>query len=115
MLVQLWRAQLGSAEGLDVSRKSGGPLGLHFAPTWDLVMAGKRGQIDWCEFSRLYTRQLDSTVNAEDVLRLYREGVVRGGKLCLLCYCKAGKNCHTLVLIEWLVKHYPEHFEVKVR
>jgi hypothetical protein len=115
MPVKLWRAQLGEAAGLDVSRKSGGYLGLRFAPTWDLIMPAKRGQILWPEFRSRYKAQLSSRVTAEDAAELHRYGLDRGGTLCLLCYCKAGKNCHTLALIEWLVENYPELFEVKVR
>lgn len=114
MVVQLWRAQLGTATGLDVSRKSGGQLGRRFSPSWDLIMAKKRGQIGWAEFSRRYLDQL-LALPEELVSALYEEGLRRGGQLCLLCYCRDGKNCHTLVLIEWLVRQYPGLFEVKVR
>jgi hypothetical protein len=111
--VKLWRAQVGQVEGVDVSRKSAGPLGLPFAPPWDLVMGSKQGRIDWTEYRGRYLQQLVA-IGSGPVAALHEEGVRQGGELCLLCYCRDGARCHTTLLIEYLAMCYLMHFEVKL-
>ena len=111
--VKLYRAQVGTADGVDVSRKSAGPLGLPFAPSWDLVMGSKRGRIDRQEYTREYEAQL-RCVPHSCIIALHAEGVRNGGELCLLCYCRDGAHCHTSLLIKYLTRAWPTHFEVKL-
>ena len=35
--------------------KNGTELGVVFAPTWEMVMKSKRGEMDWEEYTRRYT------------------------------------------------------------
>jgi len=112
--IKLWRSQVGKHpdDGLDVSRKSAGPIGLPFAPPWPMVMASKRGGMPWAEYRRRYLELLDK-VELASVVALRDEGLRRGGELCLTCWCSDGAQCHSTILIQWLVARWPEDFEVK--
>lgn len=85
---------------MDTTVKSGYNL---FAPTWDMVLAHKRGPEDG--------------MTDEEYSKLYREMLVRSWKTrrkewmnfledddvyALACYCKAGNFCHRHLLIRFL-------------
>jgi hypothetical protein len=112
-LVKLYRLQIGKGEGLDVSRKSGTGLGLCFAPPWSWIVESKAGAMPWDRYRYLYQGLL-SEMPIEKVQELYAYGVECGFELGLLCYCKSGYHCHANLLIEWLVKSWPDWFEVKL-
>jgi uncharacterized protein YeaO (DUF488 family) len=81
---------------LDITVKSGDKT---FAPTWDLVMAYKKGHIAWAEYRERYTTLMRAS---------YREHKARWlevlGMDCvtLCCYCRPGEPCHRTILAEFL-------------
>ncbi|MBZ0158491.1 MAG: DUF488 domain-containing protein [Alphaproteobacteria bacterium] len=99
--MHLFTAQIGKYRGpdaFDVTVKSGNPA---FAPTWDLVRAWKSGKIDWDIYTQRY-RQL--------MLQSYRKDpglwheLLHRGIVTLLCYCRAGEQCHRYLLANFLRK-----------
>lgn len=72
-----------------------------FAPTWDMVMRHKNGSISDEEYTKKYYNLMRQSYikhkNKWDEL-LSKE------KVTLVCFCKAGKFCHRLILKDMLVK-----------
>lgn len=101
MELHIYTAQIGKYKGpdaYDITVKSGDHT---FAPTWEIVRAWKQGVIDWDTYSEKY-RQL--------MLESYKQKhktwdeILRKGVLTLLCYCRAGENCHRYLLADFLIK-----------
>jgi uncharacterized protein YeaO (DUF488 family) len=91
----------------DVTRKSGGPAGHPFAPSWPLLswglaeMRAGRGDAAWPVYRDRYVEEMRVSWRrhraAWDAL-LARERVV------LVCYCVEETRCHRTVLAELLVR-----------
>ena len=95
--------------GLDITVKSATGIARFFAPTWDMVRSHKSGQINDDVYTILYEERLDRL--SDEVLDwLYGEGWANGGQLTLLCFCPDDKFCHTKVLIDYLVRRFPDRF-----
>ena len=101
MELHIYTAQMGKYKGpdaLDITVKSGDRI---FAPTWELVQASKSWQIDWETYTQRY-RQL--------MLESYRKHTEAWNDLLhkevvtLVCYCRAGENCHRHLLADFLRK-----------
>lgn len=104
-MTRLMRAQIrAGVQGLDTTVKSSTGLGRHFAPTWDMVMGHKRGQISDAQYTEQYLRILDQ-VPATAWNQLATQAA-----LTVLCYCRDSAYCHTHVLIEYAVRRWPERF-----
>lgn len=95
--------------GLDITVKSSTGWSRAFAPTWDMVMGHKAGQISDEEYIAAYTQILDQ-VSTPAWQTLYDEGLIWGCNLCLKCYCPDGKFCHTHLLIDYAVEKWPDVF-----
>jgi uncharacterized protein YeaO (DUF488 family) len=108
--VILSRAQIGRGrQGLDVTVKSAADFARHFAPTWKMVMDYKAGKLSRAEYAREYARILENLVVPRDISELgNRAGEHR--RLVFLCYCRDGEFCHTLLLIAWLCRRFPDLF-----
>ncbi len=102
------RVSYGGPGRLDVTRKSAGPDGLPFAPSWGILSpaltklaTGKLTDEDWRGYSEQYTAQMRTSYRdqraAWDAL-LAREHVV------LVCYCTDAERCHRRVLAGILAK-----------
>ncbi|MDF0591721.1 DUF488 family protein, N3 subclade [Candidatus Methanocrinis natronophilus] len=69
-----------------------GPL----APSWRLLQAAKRGEIDEAEYSRRYREEVLSRLDPAAVYADLGEDAV------LLCWERAGAFCHRRLVAEWL-------------
>lgn len=94
-------ARVEGYEYINTTVKSATGLGVTFAPTWDMVMSSKRGEISWDTYTSRYYELLRSRWGLHqqdfvDVLRL--ENPV------LMCYCHASpeKKCHRYLLADIL-------------
>jgi hypothetical protein len=101
--VSKWRlAKERSIRFMDTTVKSGYSL---FAPTWDMVLAHKRGP------------DVEGGMTDEQYSKLYRDMLVRSWQTrrqewmnflqdddmyALACYCQEGKFCHRHLLIKFL-------------
>ena len=95
--VLLGRAQIGKAPGIDTTVKSAVGIWRAFAPTWEMVLGSKRGQLPWEEYEEQYLAILER-VPVEVWRALWRHGLENGGEAVVTCYCRDGKPCHTLSL-----------------
>lgn len=92
--ISRWRvARQYKIEMVDTTVKGKNPL---FAPTWDLVMGSKQGEITPEEYRIQYRRLMI------DSWKRYRpqweEFLRREDPVAIACYCPAGAFCHRLVL-----------------
>ena len=90
---------------LDTTAKAKGGKGKVFAPTWDMVMASKRGEISWAEYTAQYLSLLRRRYKQNR--RLFEE-VVAARDVVVLCYCQnsvvGDRHCHRYLLADVLVK-----------
>ncbi len=95
---------------LDTTVKTGKGLGVVFAPTWDMVLSLKRGEITWDVYRRRYTALMREryTSNPSDFL-----DTLSNDELIVCCYCKdthaTTKHCHRYILVEILQKVAAHH------
>lgn len=93
---------------LDITVKGSGGLGRNFAPTWEMVLGHKRGEVSDAEYTKRYFAILDA-LPVDTFRRLYRFGQ-KTGEITFLCYCPDGSFCHTYLLMDYLVRKYPTGF-----
>ena len=111
-MVKLTRAQIRpGVKGVDVTVKSASGKARAFAPTWDMVMGYKRGEIGEAEYTRRYLALLDK-VPVETWRWLYSQAA-EGGGVTVLCYCRDGWFCHSHLLIDYACQKYPKAFSKK--
>lgn len=84
---------------VDVTVKSARGQGRCFAPTWDMVMSAKRGEITEAEYTERYLAILE-IVPVSAIDWLLSQAV--NGDITLVCYCKPGAFCHRVLLAKWL-------------
>lgn len=102
------RVSYGGPDRLDVTRKSAGPDGLPFAPSWrilrpalDARRAGGDWSAAWAEYVGHYL---------DDMRASYREhraawhALLGREEVTLVCYCKDPLFCHRRLLAELLVR-----------
>lgn len=84
---------------LDTTVKSGC---WQVAPSWEIVLGVKRGEITQEEYTRRYYEMLEYNLSRDPVFfhNLMQEEVVALG-----CYCRKGAFCHRLLLVEFLKRH----------
>jgi uncharacterized protein YeaO (DUF488 family) len=90
---------------MDITVKSAmWPMAKELAPTWDMVMSYKSGEIDEAEYRKQYIallqqRYLEHKTFWLDWVRRYQDSTIVLG-----CYCKCGAFCHRLIAAEVLLK-----------
>ena len=87
-------------KGLDITRKTGGPIGSVFAPSWGIVMAWKKRQITWPQYRESYIDEMRWS------WRKHRDAwdkVLSMNEIFLLCYCRSSAHCHRSILMELLI------------
>ena len=108
--LKIWTARvdyeaIGEEVALNTTAKSAAGLGKVFAPTWELVMASKKKQITWQEYTEKYLNLLRERYAKNH--SMFAEACA-AGEIVLLCYCKnsvsSGKKCHRYLLAEVLRK-----------
>lgn len=95
-----YRPQTGETV-LNTTVKSGAGLGLLFAPTWEMVMASKRGQIDWPEYTARYYARMRESYQAHRGAWLEVVGLPC---VVVTCYCGEPIHCHRSLLVDILGK-----------
>jgi hypothetical protein len=103
------RVSYGGRDRLDITRKSGGPNGLPFAPSWSILRpmldARKRGVTTlegdqlWSDYVRAYTAEMRKSYRAH---RTAWDAVLAREVVTLVCYCADSSHCHRRVL-SWLL------------
>lgn len=95
-----WRKSL--AQGIpyiDTTVKSGDPT---FAPSWEIVMAVKKGEISEEEYTETYKQLMrDSYKNN----RPKWDEVSSMDKVTVCCYCPEGCFCHRYLLVDMFRAH----------
>jgi uncharacterized protein YeaO (DUF488 family) len=95
---------------LNTTVKSGTGLGKLFAPTWKMVMQGKRGEITWDEYREQYLALMRERYRLNKAAFLE---ALSADELILCCYCpdthNTSQTCHRYILVEILEKVALEH------
>ena len=90
---------------LDVTVKSGVGIGKLFAPTWQMVMGVKSGEMPLAAYAARY-RDIYLAARASGAVGRLFELTQGCEELMLLCFCPDGRFCHTLLLRSYLVKAF---------
>ena len=110
--VKIKRAQIGVGRGVDVTVKSATGRATVFAPSWELVVRHKADAISDEEYTKQYLQILDKVLEG-DWVWLHDQAV--RGLVVILCYCKITNTfCHTHLLIDYAIQHYPHLFARQV-
>lgn len=98
MIVRTGRINSPRLDKLDTTIKSGVGFGKQFAPTWDLVMRHKRGEISDQEYTDGYLILMREryAINRQMWHRWIRDTE----SVTLCCYCASGKFCHRHILAD---------------
>jgi hypothetical protein len=90
---------------LNTTVKSGTGIGAVFAPTWELVMASKRGVISWQEYIDGYYDLMRTRYRHNKAAFIEALG---HDELIVTCYCKdtstTTRHCHRYLLVDILEK-----------
>jgi uncharacterized protein YeaO (DUF488 family) len=99
---------------LDITAKSSTGLGRWFAPTWPMVMAYKRGQLNQAGYTEQYLNLLRSRYASIEGRAAFDELLSRES-VTLVCYCRPGDFCHRVILAEQVLSKLGAvyHGEVK--
>jgi hypothetical protein len=92
---------------LDVTVKGKDPLGIIFAPSWDMVMGVKNGTMSEAEYSQRYQSLINQILSIKPrhpTIQQILEKYEFEGTLVLVCFCKAYSFCHRYILAETLEK-----------
>ncbi|ATN93470.1 protein of unknown function DUF488 [Pseudoalteromonas phage J2-1_QLiu-2017] len=91
---------------IDTTVKSGDK---RLAPDWSFLMEYKNNR-DWGVYKeKFYAKMRTSFLENKS----FWEELINKDEITLLCYCKAGQNCHRLLLVDILKKlcnHYGIEF-----
>lgn len=95
---------------LNTTIKSGSGLGKVFAPTWAMVMASKRGEIDWPTYTERYQELMRDRYRQNKTTFLE---ALSCDELIVCCYCKdthtTTQHCHRYLLVDILEKVAQHH------
>lgn len=93
-MTKLMRAQIGrNVIGIDTTVKSAQGIWRAFAPRWEMVLGYKNGTVSEAEY----------TVQYEQILTRVPDTVC--------CYCRSRSFCHTHLIIDFAVRHWPDQFQ----
>jgi hypothetical protein len=119
-MIKLSRAQISQRfktnqiHCIDTSIKSAKTtLGKLLAPTWDMVMGSKRGTLSNSDYTKQYLDLLQKRYLQIQplVLQLVNFCWAQDKTTVIFqCYCNNGDFCHTYIIIDWLMDHFPEFF-----
>lgn len=99
-----WRKSL--AQGIpyiDTTVKSGDPV---FAPSWEIVMGVKKGDITEDEYTEIYKQLMRDSYQAN---RSRWDEVANMDQVTVCCYCPDGCFCHRYLLVEMFRAHCGAH------
>ena len=96
---------IGEEMVLDVTVKNADGIAKLFAPTWEMVMASKKGHITWEEYTEQYIALMRERYQQNEQRFI---DVCEAGEVVLLCFCKNSvmgeKRCHRYLLADILVQ-----------
>jgi len=102
------RVDYAGPDRLDVTRKSAGPEGLPFAPSWAIlgpILNARRGGPSyvwpWPGYVRDYTAEMRRSFREHSAAW---SALLARDEVTLVCYCSDAVHCHRAVLAEILVK-----------
>lgn len=84
------------SDRLDITVKGKDSLGKYFAPTWNMVMGFKSGDISQAKYTELYAKILDEVPKS-----IWRK-VLREKRVVLVCFCRKDSFCHRFLLAKEL-------------
>jgi uncharacterized protein (DUF488 family) len=87
-VIKTSRYNYSGADRLDITVKGQDAIGVIFAPTWDMVMGVKKGNITEEEYLKQYTEILYNIPKDKINHLLQRSSIT------LVCFCKVGDFCH---------------------
>jgi hypothetical protein len=108
----IWTARVNyrGPDRLDITRKSAGPSGLPFAPSWAILgpaLARRRaGDVEaianaWPQYAADYTAEMRRSYVEQ---RAAWDQLLARSEVTLVCYCTDPAHCHRTVLAGLLVK-----------
>lgn len=96
------------ADRLDITRKSGGPIGIVLAPSWEIlapVLNARRqktmGNSEWERYKRAY---IDEMRTSYQTWPQHWERILARPEVTLVCYCADFLRCHRSLAADLLVK-----------
>ena len=88
---------------LNTTVKSGSGVGAVFAPTWELVMASKRGHITWEQYTAGYYQLMRERYRRHKAAFI---AALQEDELIVTCYCRdtsqTTRHCHRYLLVDIL-------------
>ena len=109
MSVQITRKQMKRGiKGVHVARGNNNTRGITFAPSWDMVSRWKAHQVTEAAYTKEYRLILEK-IERKDWEWLSEQSI--DNVVIVLCFCKDGDFCHTLVLIEYALEHFSDLFK----
>jgi len=111
-MVALKRAQINrNAKGIDVTVMTSKGRARALAPTWELVMGHKNGSVSNDAYAYAYGALLNLVTS--DDWNWLKEQEDENKEVCLLCYCRDDKFCHTHLIGLYAQAILPDVFECK--
>lgn len=100
MVLKVYTAQYRYAgpDRLDITVKTGNKA---FAPTWDIVMGLKQGQITEAEYEARYRELMRASWRRN---RAEWQRLLARDRVVLVCFCPPGAFCHRVLLAGYLEK-----------
>ena len=121
--LQIWTARVsyGGPDRLDITRKSAGAWGIHFAPTWDLLAGALEARSraralrmgDHVAAAEALERAAWETYRPaflEEMRRSYRakryawDRILSRESVTLVCYCTDAARCHRTLFADIFVR-----------
>ena len=94
-------------DALNITVKSAStPEGKALAPTWDMVMKSKRGEITWEQYTERYLDLLRKRYAQDKTPFL---NILNRDRVVLTCYCTDWKHCHRFLAMQVLQKIAVHH------
>jgi len=86
---------------LDITIKGQDPVGKVFAPTWDMVLAYKKGNLKKASYTLLYSKLMKKS--RKENPEIWKK-ILKKKRITFVCFCKAGTFCHRVLLAEMFGK-----------
>ncbi len=68
------------------------------SPTIDLLKAYRKGSIDWSEFRKRFSKQLNTEAESKYAIKGLLDLAKKRKNITLLCYEREGQNCHRQIV-----------------
>lgn len=68
------------------------------SPTIGLLKAYRKGSIDWSEFRKRFSKQLNNEAESKNAIKELLDLAKKRKNVTLLCYEREGQNCHRQIV-----------------